>query len=149
MSSTSCFDNFPRRYPADSTSAVMCVPTSSSIAFGNPAYEHGRASAQAAAYQAANAAQVRGSINAATGVSKPTVAPTIQAAPKRRGFMGEFLSDVRGYFKDNRDLILTIALVLVVDEFVFEGAFRDRIKKLVNGMLKKAQGKLGMSDAAV
>lgn len=69
---------------------------------------------------------------------------------KQRGFMAEFFSDVRGYFKDNRDLILTVALVLVIDEFVFDGAFRDRIKKLVNGMLKKAQSKLGVgADAAV
>lgn len=84
--------------------------------------------------------------------------PTIPVASKQRGFMGEkqrgfmaeFFSDVRGYFKDNRDLILTVALVLVIDEFVFDGAFRDRIKKLVNGMLKKAQSKLGVgADAAV
>jgi hypothetical protein len=51
------------------------------------------------------------------------------------------LSDIRKYIADNRDLIYTVAFVAIVDQFLFEGAFRERLKKLVEGFLAKTEEK--------
>lgn len=49
--------------------------------------------------------------------------------------------DVRKYIADNRDMVYTILFVAVLDQLLFEGAFRERIKKLVDGFLTKAETK--------
>ena len=56
------------------------------------------------------------------------------------------IEDLRGYLKENREIVYTIALVLLIDQFVFEGAFRERLKALVAGFLRKAETKAGIID---
>ena len=51
------------------------------------------------------------------------------------------LSDIRKYISDNRDAIYTIAFVAVLDQLLFEGAFRERLKTMVEGFLKKVENK--------
>lgn len=53
------------------------------------------------------------------------------------------LNDLRSYVKDNRQLLYTIALVVALDHFLFNGAFRERIKGLVESLLSSAEKKIG------
>lgn len=56
----------------------------------------------------------------------------------------ELFGDLRQYIRENRDLIFSIVFVLVLDEYVFDGAFRDRIKSCIEGVLKKVERKTGI-----
>jgi hypothetical protein len=49
------------------------------------------------------------------------------------------LESAKEYLKENKSIIMTIAVVLIVDHLVFGGAFREKVKSLVNGLLDKAQ----------
>lgn len=52
------------------------------------------------------------------------------------------LDTVKDYLKENKSIIMTIAVALIVDHLVFGGAFREKVKALVNGLLDKAQNNL-------
>jgi len=47
---------------------------------------------------------------------------------------GTWLND---YVEKHRDVLFTIAVVLVLDHYVFEGKFRQKIEDMVEGFLKK------------
>lgn len=51
-------------------------------------------------------------------------------------------SDIRGYISSNKEVLYTVALVLLIDQYVFEGAFRERLKSLIDGLLKKAESSI-------
>jgi len=79
-----------------------------------------------------------------------TPQPATTPAPQRKvGMLKELLGDLRGYIRDNRDLIFSIAFVLVLDEFVFKGAFRERLKAVIEGVLKKVENKTGIDIPGV
>jgi len=65
---------------------------------------------------------------------------------EHRNMLKGLFEDLRIYLKENRDMVYTIGLVLLVDHFVFEGAFRDRLKRLVEGFLTKAEVRAGVVD---
>lgn len=54
----------------------------------------------------------------------------------------EIGSDVKTFVKDNRQVIYTMAFVLLVDHLVFGGAFRDKLKELVNKLIGKVEKQL-------
>lgn len=56
--------------------------------------------------------------------------------------LNEVKNDVKGFVSENRSTIYTILLVAIVDHFVFGGAFRDRLKGLVDKFLGKAEAKI-------
>jgi hypothetical protein len=47
------------------------------------------------------------------------------------------VNEVKGYFKEHRDIIMTLLMVILVDHFVFEGVFREKLQNLVEGMINK------------
>lgn len=51
------------------------------------------------------------------------------------------LQDIKKYISDNRDMIYTVAFVALLDQLLFDGAFRERLKALVEGLLVKVEGK--------
>lgn len=53
----------------------------------------------------------------------------------------DLLGSLKTYLNENRDLIFTVGLVLLLDEYAFNGVFRDRLKNLVEGFLSKAEAK--------
>lgn len=61
------------------------------------------------------------------------------------------LNHLRDYFGKNRDLIFNVAIIILVDHFVFNGAFREKIKSLLDKFLCKTHemldAKKGDSDA--
>lgn len=60
---------------------------------------------------------------------------------KGRHMFTGITEDLKTYLKENRDLVFTVLLVLLVDQFAFEGAFRERVKKLIEGLLSKVEAK--------
>lgn len=60
-------------------------------------------------------------------------------APPSKG--SNMLQDIRSYVKENRQVLYTVAFIVALDHFVFNGAFRERLKGLVDGMLKKVEEK--------
>lgn len=51
------------------------------------------------------------------------------------------VNDLKSYVSENRNLVWTVVFVVLLDHFVFGGAFRERLKSLVEGLLNKAEGK--------
>ena len=46
------------------------------------------------------------------------------------------------YVSKHKDVFYTIAVILLADHFLFKGAFKDKITKIVNNALDKAESKL-------
>ena len=46
------------------------------------------------------------------------------------------------YFKKHQDGLISLAIVLVLDHFIFDGSFRDRIKMFAEKMLGNTEKKL-------
>lgn len=61
---------------------------------------------------------------------------------KKESYMKEILADARNFIKEHRTVIYTVALVVLVDHFVFKGQFREKLKDLVGKFLKKAEDQL-------
>lgn len=63
--------------------------------------------------------------------------------PEKKGFM----KLIREYIEKHKDAIFTVGLVILLDHFIFGGAFRERIKNTVDKLLDKANKSLsGGSD---
>ena len=45
------------------------------------------------------------------------------------------------YFKKNEDFYMTLGVIFLMDHFVFNGMFLDRLKGIVDGMLKRLEKK--------
>lgn len=55
---------------------------------------------------------------------------------------GTMFKEVSEYLKSNKSVILTVVFALVLDQLVFKGAFREKVKELVEGLLGKAKKEL-------
>jgi hypothetical protein len=49
----------------------------------------------------------------------------------------KLFTQVSDYVEKHKDILFTVALVLVLDHFVFEGKFKQKIEDLVSGFLTK------------
>lgn len=49
---------------------------------------------------------------------------------------------VKQYFNQHKEIIMTLGFILIVDYLVFDGAFREKIKAVVERMLNSAEQKL-------
>lgn len=53
---------------------------------------------------------------------------------------------VKSYFMKHRELLMGFTIFVLLDHFVFGGAFREKIKRIVHSMLDKAENKLTSLD---
>ena len=44
---------------------------------------------------------------------------------------------IKSYFDKHRDIMLTIGIILILDHFVFSGAFTEKLKKMIDSFLDK------------
>jgi hypothetical protein len=58
-------------------------------------------------------------------------------------------SYVKDYLVKHRELFLGLTVVILLDQFVFGGVFREKLKRLVNGFLDRAEAKLSADDKKV
>lgn len=54
----------------------------------------------------------------------------------------ELTGGLKKYVNEHQEMIYTIAIALLIDRFVFGGAFQERIKGIVEGFLSKAESKV-------
>lgn len=72
--------------------------------------------------------------------------PALKLVPKEGdGVMG-YMKD---YFVKHRELLMGLTIVVLLDHFIFGGAFRTKIEAIVNGILNNAQKKLTDETAVV
>lgn len=57
----------------------------------------------------------------------------------KRGIMKAF----KDYLSEHKDLIFTLLIVLLVDHFCFQDAFKEKIKAAMNKLLDRAHDKIG------
>lgn len=55
---------------------------------------------------------------------------------------GTMLDSLKSYFNKNQETFYTIGLIILIDHFVFNGAFRDKIKQLVDKLINKTEKQL-------
>lgn len=55
---------------------------------------------------------------------------------------GKAMPYVRDYFIKHRELLMGLTLVILLDHFIFAGAFREKIQKIVQSILDKTEKKL-------
>jgi hypothetical protein len=68
-----------------------------------------------------------------------TATPELKNSTKNGGFTMETL---KNYFKKNSEVFITLAIVILIDEYLFKGALREKIKDLLNKILGQTSEKL-------
>lgn len=53
----------------------------------------------------------------------------------------KMLQSIKEYFEKHKDVVMTLAIIVVADHFLFDGALRERIKAVIDGMLKKVENR--------
>jgi len=52
------------------------------------------------------------------------------------------MDSLKAYFKKHEETYITLAIIILIDHFVFGGAFREKIHTLVDGLLSRTSKKL-------
>lgn len=47
------------------------------------------------------------------------------------------MESLKQYLEKHRDVFFTLGIVLVLDHFIFEGAFREKLKNIIESLLDK------------
>lgn len=53
---------------------------------------------------------------------------------------------VKSYIERHEDVLITIGIIILIDQFIFAGAFREKLKGLVDSMINKVTSKLGETN---
>lgn len=54
-------------------------------------------------------------------------------------------SDVKSFILEHRSTLYFLAFALLVDHFLFQDAFRNRLKAIADGLIKKVEDKVAQS----
>lgn len=65
-----------------------------------------------------------------------------QIAKEQETKKESFMQYVKEYFVKHRELIMSLVVFTLIDHLIFNGAFREKIEKLVHNLLDKADKKL-------
>lgn len=60
---------------------------------------------------------------------------------------GGAMKDFKEYLSKHKELLYTVGILIVLDQLVFKGAFRERLKTFVEGLIGKAQASLDKPEA--
>jgi hypothetical protein len=52
------------------------------------------------------------------------------------------MESIRNYFKNHQETFLTICVLLLADEYLFDGVFREKIKDLIESFINKTKRKI-------
>lgn len=59
---------------------------------------------------------------------------------------GSHMKALKEYFNKHREVFYTLGIIILVDHFIFDGAFTKRLKVTINKLLDKVQEKLVAGD---
>lgn len=76
-------------------------------------------------------------------IAKQFVEP--QNKPVEKTMFQEVVADVKTFVREHRGIIYFVAIALLMDHFVFQGIFKDRLKTMAGKIVGKIEAKL---DAA-
>ena len=62
--------------------------------------------------------------------------------PQEKTMFGEIVKDVKGFVIEHRGAIYFVAIALLIDHFVFAGAFKDRLKAMAEKIVGKIEQKI-------
>jgi hypothetical protein len=54
----------------------------------------------------------------------------------------KMLGQVKGYIEKHKDTLFTLALIILIDQFLFKGALREKIQSSMGKVLEKVEGTL-------
>lgn len=60
----------------------------------------------------------------------------------KHNFLTTTIKDMKGFISEHKNVIYTVLVIFLVDHFIFEGSFRERLKSIVNGLINKVEKKL-------
>ena len=63
---------------------------------------------------------------------------------KKKGILS--MESIKEYFRKHQELIINLAFLLLLDEYVFEGKFRERIRNIVENLFTKTEKKILKED---
>ena len=70
-----------------------------------------------------------------------TIQQAIRTQPNVSG-RRNIMESIKSYFKQHQETYITLAIVILIDQFIFEGKFREKIKSLLDRMISKVEGDL-------
>lgn len=70
---------------------------------------------------------------------QPQTSPTLK---KEKSMFKEIVADMRSFILEHRSVIYFLAFALMVDHFVFRGAFKARLQGCVDRMITKVEEKI-------
>jgi len=53
------------------------------------------------------------------------------------------IQQIKSYFQKNQDVIISLAIIILIDQFLFDGQFREKIKSMMESWITKTEKKLG------
>lgn len=70
-----------------------------------------------------------------------------EAYERLKGYMKDYkeggkMKSLRDWFDKHSDAIITIAVIVIVDHFLFSGSLRERLKGMMTGLLSKCEKQL-------
>lgn len=54
----------------------------------------------------------------------------------------KFMDKIKKYFEQHNDTYITLGIIILIDHFVFEGKFREKIKEIIDNLLAKTEKQL-------
>lgn len=81
------------------------------------------------AYRKNDFAQIMGQSQQNAGIAQQTKKVTM-------------FGSIKKYFDDHRDLLMTLVVLVIVDQWVFDGAFKEKIKGLIDRVVGHADNKI-------
>ncbi len=63
----------------------------------------------------------------------------VKQPKKKEGKMKELLTDAKTFVKEHKSVFYWVAIVALADHFVFKGAFREKLKEVVNKLIGKLE----------
>lgn len=77
----------------------------------------------------------------------PINKPAFDIKPKKQEKKSMF-GYTKEYFEKHKETVMTVSVVLLIDHFFLHGALRERIRSLLEGILKSAEQRLGIPFTA-
>lgn len=71
-----------------------------------------------------------------------SVTTFINEPKKEKSMLKTLSSDITGFIKDHKSTIYVVALLILVDHFLFQGAFRERLHNMMSKLVGKVEAQL-------
>lgn len=93
--------------------------------------------------QAGMPPSVRSSLQSAIEQNQASISAVQKLKPEgKKSMFKEISTDVKGFIVEHRSIIYFVAVALIVDHFVFNGAFKTRLSAMAEKIVGKVEEKI-------